>query len=64
MIILLHIDIAHFNETRLYFQKQKNSRKMVLFPFSNFLTVWSNGKQMETHLLSQSVCWKCFLNLK
>lgn len=27
MIILLHIDIAHFNETRLYFQKQKNSRK-------------------------------------
>lgn len=34
MITLLHIDIAHFNETILYFQKPKKTReKMVLFYF-------------------------------
>lgn len=27
MINLLHIDIAHFNETRLYFQKPKKPRE-------------------------------------
>lgn len=63
MISLLHIDIAHFNETRLYFQKPKKlEKKWYCFTFfSNVLTVWSNVKQMETHLLSQSVCCKCFL---
>ena len=44
------------------FKNKKTWEKMVLFHFfSSLLTVWSNGKQMETHLLSQSVCWKCFL---
>ena len=63
MISLLHIDIAHFNETRLYFQKPKKlEKKWYCFTFfSNVFTVWSNVKQMETHLLSQSVCCKCFL---